>query len=123
MCAYVEISKCWSLLPQILRQHETFIQSPQFFHDISSNLWDVSFFFVFHSAHQSQLKSTFLRNLWLNIIASNFQYSKDRKAQILGVGKVNRDFINILAQLCNRQQCDCRGILSWPTFCETHRML
>ena len=57
------------------------------------------------------------------MIVPNFQYSKDRRAQILGVGKVNRDFINILAQLCNRQQCDCRGILSWPTFCETHRML
>ena len=53
----------------------------------------------------------------------NFQYSKDRKAQILGVGKVNCDFINIVAQLCCRQQCDNRGILSWPTFCETHRML
>ena len=39
------------------------------------------------------------------------------------VGQLDYDFMKVLSLLCNEQQCDGRGILSWPTFCETHRML
>ena len=141
MCAYVEISKCQWLLPRILRQHKIFMKlhlnlntSNNFtrflanfqcstdwkaknIYFLKSSVGQKDYDFIKILAHLQQFHEIFGKLSIFDRFESKEYFVKS------SVGQQDYDFIRILAQLCNGQQCDCRGILSWPRFCETHRML
>ena len=113
------VSRCclefWGSMKHLFSRNWTLTTPPNFFM-IFLPIYGMCSFFCF--SQRTPIATHAICDLiWFNDICK-FSYSKDWKAQILGVWKLNCDFINILAQLC-----DCGGILSWPTFCETHRML